>query len=299
MDAIKIENLVKKYGKVKAVNNISLEVKRGECFAFLGVNGAGKSTTISVICGLNQKDSGKVFIDNVDIDANPSLIKKKIGVVFQNSVLDKKLTVYENLKSRASLYGIFGGAFDERLKTITRFLKLDDILNCSVEKLSGGQRRRADIARAIIHNPEILILDEPTTGLDPATRKLVWKSINEMREKNNLTVFLTTHYMEEAATADHITIIDKGKIIASGTPLELKNKFTNDTLYLYNVELKDVKKIGLKYKKIPEGYALELPSLSFITKMVTEFPELFIDFEVIKGQMDDVFINATGREEEK
>lgn len=299
MDAIKIENLVKKYGKVKAVNNISLEVKRGECFAFLGVNGAGKSTTISVICGLNQKDSGKVFINDVDIDANPSLIKKNIGVVFQNSVLDKKLTVYENLKSRASLYGIFGGAFDERLKTITRFLKLDDILNCSIEKLSGGQRRRADIARAIIHNPEILILDEPTTGLDPATRKLVWKSINEMREKNNLTVFLTTHYMEEAATADHITIIDKGKIIASGTPLELKNKFTNDTLYLYNVELNDVKKIGLKYKKIPEGYALELPSLSFITKMVTEFPELFTDFEVIKGQMDDVFINATGREEEK
>lgn len=299
MDAIKIENLVKKYGKVKAVNNISLEVKRGECFAFLGVNGAGKSTTISVICGLSQKDSGKVFINDVDIDANPSLIKKKIGVVFQNSVLDKKLTVYENLKSRASLYGIFGNAFDERLKTITRFLKLDDILNRSVEKLSGGQRRRADIARAIIHNPEILILDEPTTGLDPATRKLVWKSINEMREKNNLTVFLTTHYMEEAATADHITIIDKGKIIASGTPLELKNKFTNDTLYLYNVELKDVKKIGLKYKKIPEGYALELPSLSFITKMVTEFPELFTDFEVIKGQMDDVFINATGREEEK
>lgn len=299
MDAIKIENLVKKYGKVKAVNNISLEVKRGECFAFLGVNGAGKSTTISVICGLNQKDSGKVFIDNVDIGTNPSLTKKKIGVVFQNSVLDKKLTVYENLKSRASLYGIFGSAFDERLKTITRFLKLDDILNRSVEKLSGGQRRRADIARAIIHNPEILILDEPTTGLDPATRKLVWKSIDEMREKNNLTVFLTTHYMEEAATADHITIIDKGKIIASGTPLELKNKFTNDTLYLYNVELKDVKKIGLKYKKIPEGYALELPSLSFITKMVTEFPELFTDFEVIKGQMDDVFINATGREEEK
>lgn len=299
MDAIKIENLIKRYGKIKAVDNISLEVKRGECFAFLGINGAGKSTTISVICGLSQKDSGKVFINDVDIDTNPLLIKKKIGVVFQNSVLDKKLTVYENLKFRASLYGIFGNIFSERLKIVTKLLELSDIINRPVEKLSGGQRRRADIARAIIHDPEILILDEPTTGLDPATRKLVWQSIDEMRKKSGLTVFLTTHYMEEAATADHITIIDRGKIIASGTPLELKNKFTNDTLFLYNVELKDVKKTGLKYKKISEGYALELPSLSLVTKMVVDFPELFTDFEVIKGQMDDVFINATGHEEEK
>ncbi len=299
MDAIKIENLIKRYGKIKAVDSISLEVKHGECFAFLGVNGAGKSTTISVICGLSQKDSGKVFINDVNIETNPLLIKKKVGVVFQNSVLDKKLTVYENLKFRASLYGIFGNILSERLKIVTKLLELSDIINRPVEKLSGGQRRRADIARAIIHDPEILILDEPTTGLDPATRKLVWQSIDEMRKKSGLTVFLTTHYMEEAATADHIAIIDRGKIIASGTPLELKNKFTNDTLFLYNVELKDVKKTGLKYKKIPEGYALELPSLSLVTKMVVDFPELFTDFEVIKGQMDDVFINATGHEEEK
>ncbi len=296
---IKVEHLVKKYGNLKAVNDISLDVKQGERFAFLGVNGAGKSTTISVICGIAEKTSGKVLIDGVDIDKNANQVKQKIGVVFQNSVLDQKLSVLENLKFRAAMYGIFGNEFKTKLKRIVSLLDLKDILNRPVGKLSGGQRRRADIARAIIHSPTILILDEPTTGLDPATRKLVWSIIDKMQKDDGLTVFLTTHYMEEAATADRITIIDKGSIIASGTPLELKNQFVSDTLYLYDVKLEDVKKLDLKYKKVTDGYALELPEPAMVPKLIAKYPKLFADFEVIKGKMDDVFINATGKKEEE
>ena len=294
---IRVEHLVKKFGSVKAVNDVSFEVYRGERFAFLGVNGAGKSTTISIICGTKEKDSGKVFIQDTDIDGNFSKIKSQIGVVFQNSVLDAKLSVFQNLKSRAAMYGIFGKEFNAKLAKVSKLLKLDDILDRPVGKLSGGQRRRADIARAVIHSPQILILDEPTTGLDPATRKLVWASIDKMQKDDGLTVFLTTHYMEEAATANRITIIDKGQIIAHGTPLELKNQYANDTLYLYKVKLDDVKKLKLNYKKVPDGYALELPDLALVRELIAKYPKLFVDFEVIKGQMDDVFINVTGRKE--
>ena len=297
--AIKVEHLVKKYGHLKAVNNISFEVKSGERFAFLGVNGAGKSTTISIICGTQEKTSGEILIEGENINQNPRQIKRKIGVVFQNSVLDQKLSVLENLKFRAAMYGLFGNDFKSRLQKVTHLLDLKDILNRPVGKLSGGQHRRADIARAIIHSPSILILDEPTTGLDPATRKLVWASIDQMQRDDHLTVFLTTHYMEEAATADHITIIDKGAIITSGTPLELKNKFANDTLYLYGAKLEDIKKLNLKYKKVPDGYALILPDTSLVPELITKHPHLFTDFEVIKGRMDDVFINATGRKEQE
>lgn len=296
---IKVEHLVKKYGDLKAVNDISFDVKQGERFAFLGVNGAGKSTTISVICGIAEKTSGKVLVNDIDIDKGSNQIKHKIGVVFQTSILDKKLSVLQNLKFRAAMYGIFGNEFKTKLKRVVSLLDLKDILNRPVGKLSGGQRRRADIARAIIHSPTILILDEPTTGLDPATRKLVWASIDKMQKDDNMTVFLTTHYMEEAATADQITIIDKGKIIASGTPLELKNQFASDTLYLYNIKLEDVKKIDLKYKKVADGYALELPELTIVPKLIAKYPKLFTDFEVVKGRMDDVFINATGRKEQE
>ena len=298
-NAIEVKNLVKKYGSLKAVDDISFKVEQGERFAFLGVNGAGKSTTISVICGIQGKTSGEVLIENKDINQDSKEIKQEIGVVFQNSVLDKKLSVLENLRFRAAMYGLLGNDFKARLNKVSNLLDLKDILNRPVGKLSGGQRRRADIARAIIHSPTILILDEPTTGLDPATRKLVWASIDKMQNDDNLTVFLTTHYMEEAATADRIVIIDKGKIIASGTPLELKNQFASDTLYLYGAKLEDIKKMDLKYKKVPDGYTLELPDISLVSKLMTKYPKLFADFEVIKGRMDDVFINATGRKEQK
>ena len=214
---IEIENLSKSFKDVKAVSDLSFSVKKGELFAFLGINGAGKSTTISIICNQLKKDSGKIVIDGVDIDKNSESINSKLGVVFQASVLDGFLTVYDNLKNRAALYGIYGKEFEKRLDELSDILNFKDLLKRSVKKLSGGQRRKIDIARALFPHPKILILDEPTTGLDPQTRKNIWNVINKLRKEEQITVLLTTHYMEEAADADYVVIIDSGKKVASGT----------------------------------------------------------------------------------
>ena len=222
-DIIKIDHLCKNFGDVKAVRDLSFRVKEGEFFAFLGVNGAGKSTTINIMCGQLSKDGGNVNIDGADLERNLDHIKGTLGVVFQNSVLDSALSVYDNLQSRAALYGITGASFKKRLSELAKLLDFENLLKRAVGKLSGGQRRRIDIARALINNPKILILDEPTTGLDPQTRKTLWNVISDLRKNENMTVFLTTHYMEEAAEADYVVILDSGKISAEGTPLELKN----------------------------------------------------------------------------
>ena len=212
---IEVANLYKSFGNVKAVNDLSFIVKEGELFAFLGANGAGKSTTINIICSQLSKDSGSVIIDGKNIDDGTAEAKVKLGVVFQNSVLDSALSVYDNLKSRAALYGIFGDDFKKRLDHLSEILYFGDLLDRRVGKLSGGQRRRIDIARALLHDPKILILDEPTTGLDPQTRKTLWNVISDLRKTQNLTVFLTTHYMEEAADADYVVILDNGEISAA------------------------------------------------------------------------------------
>ena len=234
-DIIKIENLNKSFKDVHAVNDLSFSVKEGELFAFLGVNGAGKSTTISIICNTLKKDSGKVFVSGVEVDSDSDDIKRSIGVVFQSSVLDKSLSVLENLRHRASLYGIFDKEFNDRISYLAEILDFKGFLNRSVSKLSGGQRRKIDVARALIHSPKILILDEPTTGLDPQTRMTMWKVINDLRAQTNMTVLLTTHYMEEASDADYVVIIDGGKKVAEGTPYELKSKYANDYITIYDI----------------------------------------------------------------
>ena len=295
-EVLKITNVSKNFGKVKAVNNISFKVKKGEMFAYLGVNGAGKSTTISMICGTLKKDSGSILVCGEDIEKDSNYIKNKIGVVFQDSVLDQTLSVYENLKYRASLYDITGDEFKKRFEELSKMFELNEIKSQKIKTLSGGQRRRVDIARAIIHNPEFLILDEPTTGLDPNTRKKLWNIIRDLREINGMTVFLTTHYMEEAADADFIIIIEKGKIITEGTPLDLKNKYAKDTISIYNVEEKDVMKLKLPYTKIRDGFKLEVDNTSVATDLIIKNKDIFKDYEIIKGKMDDVFLNATGNE---
>ena len=234
-DIIEIDHLNKRFGEVHAVKDLSFRVKQGELFAFLGVNGAGKSTTINILCGQLPKDSGTVRIDGTALDENPDAIKRCLGVVFQNSVLDKDLAVRENLESRAALYGIRGKAFRDRLAELAELLDFSDLVKRPVGKLSGGQRRRIDIARALLHRPKILILDEPTTGLDPQTRAILWQVIGELRRREGMTVFLTTHYMEEAADADYVVILDHGQIAAEGTPLALKNTYTGDFITLYGV----------------------------------------------------------------
>ena len=293
-DIIKIDHLYKSYGEVKAVQDLSFRVKRGELFAFLGLNGAGKSTTISIMCGQLRKDGGRVEINGQNLDENPDEIKRQLGVVFQNSVLDKPISVRENLKTRAALYGICGEAFEKRMAELTETFELGDILNRPIGKLSGGQKRRVDVARALLHKPSILILDEPTTGMDPQTRKTVWRIIDNLRKSENMTVFLTTHYMEEAADADYIVILDGGKIAAEGTPLELKNQFTGDYVLLYTDEEK-VKKLEKPYEKVGDGFRVSLRDTSEATQLILSYPEIFTDYEIIKGKMDDVFLNATGK----
>lgn len=292
---IEIEHLNKTFGDVKAVQDLSFRVKEGELFAFLGVNGAGKSTTISIMCDQLSKDSGTVIVDGNDIDKNSSEVKKNIGVVFQNSVLDKSLSVVDNLKYRAALYGITGDKFNRKLDELIELLDLKDLLKRTVGKLSGGQRRRIDIARALLHDPKILILDEPTTGLDPQTRKAVWAVVSKLREEQGITVFLTTHYMEEAADADYVVILDSGKIVADGTPLELKNKFTGDFVTIYNIDETEAKSLGLPFDRIRDAYKFEVSNTSVATELITKHPEIFKDFEITKGKMDDVFLAVTGK----
>lgn len=292
---IEIKHLSKTFKDVKAVNDLSFKVKEGEFFAFLGINGAGKSTTISIMCGELKKDTGSVMVDRVSIDEHPERISRSIGVVFQNSVLDKDLTVYENLKYRAGLYGIFGTDFEKRLKELSDIFMLDSYINRQIKKLSGGQKRRVDIVRALLHNPKILILDEPTTGLDPQTRSIVWQNINELRNKKGLTVFLTTHYMEEASDADYVIILDSGMIVGEGTPHDLKTKHAKDFITLYNVKKEDVALIGLPYEEIRDGFRIPVNNTNEAKNLILKYPDLFKDFEIVKGNMDDVFLNITGK----
>lgn len=296
---IEIEGLKKSFGEVKAVDGLSFKVKEGELFAFLGVNGAGKSTTINIICGNLTKDAGKVSVNGIDLDTGSDGIKTAIGVVFQGSYFDAPLTVLDNLKSRAALYGIVGDAFEVRLGELSRMLDLDKLLKRRVGKLSGGERRRVDVARALLHNPKILILDEPTTGLDPQTRKRLWSVISDLRRNENMTVFLTTHYMEEAAEADYVVILDSGRISAEGTPLELKNKYTKDYITLYGKSAEDISHLGVPCEVLRDCVRISVPNTAAATRLITSNPELFSDYEVTKGKMDDVFLAATGKKLEE
>lgn len=292
---IEIKNLYKSYGEIKAVQDLSFQVQKGELFAFLGLNGAGKSTTISIICGQLKKDGGRVFISGKDPDEYPEETKRALGVVFQNSVLDKPLSVYDNLKTRAALYGIMGAEFEKRLQELAKTLDFQDLLRRPVGKLSGGQRRRIDIARALLHKPKILILDEPTTGLDPQTRKQVWSVIEDLRKREGMTVFLTTHYMEEASEADYVVILDSGKIAAEGTPLQLKNAYTGDFITLYSVTEEEVRTLGTAYLKTGDGYKISVPDTNAATALILQHPSVFKDYEIVKGKMDDVFLAVTGK----
>ena len=294
-DIIKIDHLCKNFGDVKAVQDLCFRVKEGELFAFLGVNGAGKSTTINIMCGQLSKDKGSVVIDGMNLDESLDLIKSELGVVFQNSVLDSALSVYDNLESRAALYGIMGADFKTRLAELAELLDFKDLLKRAVGKLSGGQRRRIDIARALFHRPKILILDEPTTGLDPQTRQTLWNVISDLRKNENMTVFLTTHYMEEAAEADYVVILDNGKISAEGTPLELKNKYTGDYITIYGAQEEGIKKLGVEYQPVKDAFRLSVPDTKAATELIIKHPDLFNDYEITKGKMDDVFLYVTGK----
>lgn len=294
---IKLINVVKKFGKIEVVKGINLEVEKGSLFAFLGENGAGKSTTLSMICTESEPTSGEIFIDDEKLTfKNRKLFRQKLGVVFQENVLDDLLTVRENLYNRASLYGKTKAEITERLALVSSIMGIEDILNRRFEKLSGGQKRRAEIARAIMHDPEILLLDEPTTGLDPKTRVSVWKIIDYLREELGMTVFLTTHYLEEAKDADQLAVIHKGKIIAQGTPANIRSRFSVDKIFFYDAKVaelqKIMKKMNLPFKVTNRTMRVDVIDENVeILAILNQAIGFYDSFEVIKGNLDDAFIS--------
>ncbi len=299
--ALIIEHLSKSYGDVQAVKDISFTVKEGTLFAFLGVNGAGKSTTINMICSILGKDEGKIVVCGHDLDEAPFAVKREIGVVFQTSVLDRELSVRQNLEIRTSFYSLSKEEKKETIDSIVSLLELGPILDRPVKNLSGGQMRRVDIARAMVHRPRLLILDEPTTGLDPKTRLSVWSLIDRIRTETGMTVFLTTHYLEEADKAQDVVIMDKGQIIAHGTPNELKNAYSSDRIVCHRPRDEQfeetLKKDGVSYRFDGEqnAYELVIADTAEAKSFLQKYDAYLTDIEILKGNMDDVFLNVTGQ----
>jgi multidrug/hemolysin transport system ATP-binding protein len=298
---IKVEGLCKEFGTVKAVKGIDFQVQKGELFGFLGVNGAGKSTTINMLCTVMKPTSGDASICGMQLGKNDEEIRKKIGVVYQNNCLDERLTVKENLYIRGALYENNKKKLSEDVARVCEVLQLKEVYNRKFGKLSGGWKRRCEIARALLHAPEILFLDEPTTGLDPSTRKIVWESIGRLRKEENMTIFLTTHYMEEAAKASHIAIIDAGEIKEYGTPFSLKETYAKDKLNLIprsdrERELREwLQGNQLTYKQREEILQIGVPNSLSALPILNEISDMLEGFEVLQGSMDDVFLNVTGR----
>lgn len=298
---IQVKGLCKEFGEVKAVKGIDFEVQKGELFGFLGVNGAGKSTTINMLCTVLKPTAGGVNICGLQLGKKDDKIRKKIGVVYQNNCLDERLTVKENLFIRGALYESNQKKLAENVARVCEVLRLEEVYNRRFGKLSGGWKRRCEIARALLHKPEILFLDEPTTGLDPATRKIVWESIGRLRKEENMTIFLTTHYMEEAARASHIAIIDAGEIKEYGTPFALKESYAKDKLNLIpkrgkeNVLNEYLTRRGLACKIKEEVWQSSMDSSVAAIPILKEVEAMIEGFEVVQGSMDDVFLNITGR----
>lgn len=298
---IEAEELKKYFGKIKAVDGVSFSVGRGELFGFLGVNGAGKSTTINMLCTLFAPTGGKAAICGLNLEKDAEQIKRKIGIVYQNNCLDERLSVKENLMVWSSLYGMTNREQKERLTEVCSILDLGDVLGRRFGKLSGGQKRRCEIAKALMHRPEILFLDEPTTGLDPATRKSVWETVEKLRKEMGMTVFLTTHYMEEAARATNIAIIDRGRLKVTGTPFSLKEQYASDKLYLIPKKGMEesvtvcLKQRAMSYQRKEERLMIRLENSMDALDLLEEIKANIEGFEVVQGTMDDVFLQVTGR----
>jgi len=277
---VSVRGLTKRYRDTLAVDDVSFDLPAGSVFAFLGTNGAGKSTTSGCLTTVLPYDSGELVVAGHDVRRGGDAVRQSIGVVFQDSVLDGALTVRENLAVRARPYLGGSARIRERVDALASLVELDEFIDRRYARLSGGQRRRVDIARALVHDPVILFLDEPTTGLDPANRALVWRTIHELRERTGLTVFLTTHYMEETEEADRVCIIDRGRIIADGSPAELRARHSSSVLTLTTAD-------GVEQRPVADAGEAR--------RILGELGDAVIDFEFRHGRMDDVFLALTGR----
>lgn len=302
-DILEVSNLIKRYGPVTAVDGISFTVPSGSLYAFLGPNGAGKSSTIHCICTLLPFESGSIRLAGYEAGRQDDQIRRSIGVVFQESLLDHLLTVRENIQVRAAIYGITGKAFTKRLSEVADAVQIGEFMDRRYGKLSGGQKRRADIARGLIHAPRMLFLDEPTTGLDPQTRSRVWESIRQFQREMGVTVFMTTHYMEEAARADRVAIIDHGKLIANDTPLSLKGQYSQHKLRLTATDdaaktalMAHLDAAGLTYRIHSEYLTVPLRNTMEAIDILNAVRPFLAEFELLRGSMDDVFLTLTGRE---
>ena len=296
---IQVQDLKKSYNNIEAVRGIDFEVERGSFFAFLGPNGAGKSTTIEMMCTFLAPTSGQIIIDDFIVGEDNGNIREAIGIVFQNNILDDLLTIEENLRFRGGLYGIDKNNLSELIQEAMATTGITNLADRRYGELSGGQRRRADIARGLIHKPKILFLDEPTTGLDPQTRQQVWNTIQRMQKEDNLTIFLTTHYMDEAAQADKIVIIDDGQIEEEGTPSQLKEKYAKNKLVITPKDKRlseQLENDHISFEKTADTITIYIDSTLEAVDLSKKYIDYMESYEVLKGSMDDVFLNITGRE---
>lgn len=307
MSIISVKNLSKKFDGITAVDNISFEVEEGTIFGFLGPNGAGKTTTINILCTLLLPTSGSAFIAGHDCMKESSEVRKAIGIVFQDTTLDKDLTAYENLIFHAYLYNVAKNKMRDRVDNVLRFVDLYDRKDDLVKKFSGGMKRRLEVARGLIHWPRVLFLDEPTLGLDPQSRSNLWEFISELPVKHNVTIFMTTHYMEEAEVCDRIAIIDNGKIIAVGTPDELKKAVGGEVVYIRTTDNANAKKeierlfrLNVSEKNGELYLSCEMGD-TCIPEIIRTIGERVLSVRVQRPTLNDVFLQLTGktiREEE-
>ena len=296
--SIRVESLTKSFGSLRAVDNLSFEVESGSVFAFLGTNGAGKTTTISCLTTLLQADSGEIELNGLTVGKDDRQIRSQIGVVFQDSILDPLLTVGENLKTKAAFYEVEGA--EKRIAYLAELIDIGEFIHRRYGLLSGGQKRRADIARALLHSPALLFLDEPTAGLDPQSRENVWNTVHQLRTELGLTLFLTTHYMEETENANRVLVIDHGRAIAEGSPAELRSKYSSTSLTVIAKQPADVsaaaKAMGLECELTDAGVAkINAKDSLQALELLKSLGSAVEDFELRHGNMDDVFLNLTAR----
>jgi ABC-2 type transport system ATP-binding protein len=297
---IEVQNFTKKYGNFTAVKNISFTVDEGSIFAFLGPNGAGKSTTINTLVTIFDKTEGELMIDGKDVSTQKALVRSAIGVVFQDSTLDKKMTIEENLKMHCVFYKVPKSEVEERIRFVLTLVDLLDVRRKTVAALSGGMKRRVEIARGLIHYPKVLFLDEPTTGLDPQTRAHVWEYVVKLQKEKNITIFLTTHYMDEAEICHKVAVIDHGEIIAHDTPYNLKKRYTKDRAYITAANPSALEKLldekNMQYSVKEKYHRIDVEDNAALLHVLSECKNDITDIEIRKGTLNDVFLKITGRE---
>jgi ABC-2 type transport system ATP-binding protein len=299
--AIATEQLVKRYGEIEAVRGIDLSIMPGEIFGFLGPNGAGKSTTISMLCTLLRPTSGRAAVAGFDVARDPGAVRARIGLVFQDPSLDEQLTARENLDFHAFLYDVPRASRAQRINEVLEMVELADRARSKVLTFSGGMKRRLEIARGILHSPEVLFLDEPTRGLDPQTRSHIWDYLRALRRSEGITIFMTTHYMDEAEFCDRIAIIDMGRIVALGTPDELKARVGGDVITIVTADnATSAAELGSKFGLTPtvDDGTLRIEvsdGAAFIPRLVRDLSAQVTAVTLRRPSLDDVFLKLTGR----